>query len=538
MSTTTPSHRRPAPIGIPTMREVHAPGWIQRRPRRLVAGVTMLVLLAVSAFLRSRNLTGELWFNEAIAGGFASQSFGGVLHAVRDGGSSPLYYLLLHFWVNAVGTTEAQMRGLSLLCALLTIPVAGWAGWSLAGERAGLYCAVLFALNGLLTEFAEQAQPYALLMLLGLLAVAAFLHAFVYRRRRYLWLLVIALEAALYTQGSAVLLAVGLAIGLLVVLRCAEPGERGPIVRDAALCLAALVILYLPWLPSTIDQIAHATAPWHYAPVLGASIPADLLGGDRVEATLVVVLVMGVAPLALVRSRRRSREAVALWALLAGGLAGIALAGLLEIAAPVWLSRYFATLVPVAVVFTALCAARAKIVGVAGIVLCIAFSANPAEFAPGHMSDMREISSAVAPHMHPGDVVAVAQPEQTPLAWYYLPAGLRWANALGPVSDPRVMNWDNALGRLQHTSPTTTAGSLVASLRPGQQLLFIRPLTEGAKNWKTPWASLVDLRAAQWGRVLTEDVTKGILTPVGTAPNNYPGDCCVASSAVLYRKGS
>ncbi len=38
--------------------------------------------------------------------------------------------------------------------------------------------------------------------------------------------------------------------------------------------------------------------------------------------------------------------------------------------------------------------------------------------------------------LHPGDVVAVGQPEQTPLAWYYLPGGLRFTNTATTGSWP------------------------------------------------------------------------------------------------------
>ena len=37
----------------------------------------------------------------------------------------------------------------------------------------------------------------------------------------------------------------------------------------------------------------------------------------------------------------------------------------------------------------------------------------------------------MAPWLHPGDLVVVGQPEQVPLAWYYLPAGLRFADTTG-----------------------------------------------------------------------------------------------------------
>ena len=49
---------------------------------------------------------------------------------------------------------------------------------------------------------------------------------------------------------------------------------------------------------------------------------------------------------------------------------------------------------------------------------------------------------------------------------------------------------------------------------------------------------LVRRRAAQWGQILTRDVADGTLTQVAVAPAYYPSACCVASSAVLYRKTS
>ena len=540
MSTATapPTRSLAARVGIPVLGDVHAPGFLARRPRWLVAGVVLLVLLAVSALLRTRQLGGELWFNEAIAVGMASRSFGGVLHATRVGGSAPLYYLLLHFWVNGLGTGEAAARGLSLLCALLSIVAAGWAGWTLSGERAALLGATMFAFSAALTQFAEQAQPYALLMLLSLIAVTAFLHAFVHRRRGYLWLFVVALEAAMYTQGSTALLAFGLVVALLVVVRCAPPEQRRAIARDGLLCAAALVILFIPWIPATVDQIAHATSPWHYVPLIGADVPSQLFGGERVDAVLAVVLVIGVAPLLLISSRRRSPEAVVVWALIAIGVATIGFAAVTQVATPDWVARYLEPATATLLLLAALTATRARIVGLVGVLLVVVFCADPAAFAPGHMSNMREIKAQLAPQLHPGDVVAVAQPEQTPLAWYYMPSGLRYDTTMGPVGDPAYVNWDRALGRLQQAAPAATLGRLVASLRPGEQLLFVRPLTEGGQNWKSTWTSLVRRRAAQWGQLLTDDVAHGILTLVGTAPDSYPGDCCVADSAALYRKAS
>jgi hypothetical protein len=97
------------------------------------------------------------------------------------------------------------------------------------------------------------------------------------------------------------------------------------------------------------------------------------------------------------------------------------------------------------------------------------------------------------------------------------------------------MNWVDALKRLQAAPPATTFTRLMATVRPGQQVLFVRPLTEGADNWKAPWTSLVRRRSAQWGQLFAADKQ---LQPVAYAPHAYPGATVLGDSAVLYKKVS
>jgi mannosyltransferase len=536
MSTATRPHRPLNQLfGIPPIREVHAPAWFNRMPTWLSTGGIVLVLMVVSTVLRTRQISGELWFNEAIAVGVAQHSLGDLPGLVRASGGSPLYYTLLHFWIDVVGSSSSDVHWLSGLFALLTIPAAMWVGWSLGGRRAGIFAAILFAFSSYMTQFSEEAQPYELLVLLSLLTTGGFLRGFVYRQRRYLVLFAVGLEAMLYTQATAGLYAFGAVCALGVVYWLGGQPVREGFLRDTAICLGAVALFYLPWLPTTIHQIGHDTSPWHYTPIAGAALPSQITGGDRVDVTLLVALLVGCVPM-LVAARRHSREAVTIWALITLTVLGIALARLGSVAGPSWTYRYFGEMVAPILLLGALGSARARVVGVIAIVLTIAFCANPSSFAPAHKSNMQQVNAQLGPLLHPGDVVAVAQPEQTPLAYYYLPSGLRWSTTLGPVSKPSVMDWSDAYSRLQKAAPSATIGAVVASLKPGQQLLFVRPLTEGVMNWKAPWAELVRRRAAQWGQILTRDAADGTLTQVVTAPTYYPSACCVASSAVLYRK--
>ena len=166
--------------------------------------------------------------------------------------------------------------------------------------------------------------------------------------------------------------------------------------------------------------------------------------------------------------------------------------------------------------------------------LCV-FWIKPTQYVDGYKSDVRDIGAEVGAQMRAGDLVLVGQPEQTPLVWYYMPGQLRYADTIGPVDDPRHMDWVDALDRLRAADPDEVLPPLLAKLAPGQQVLFVRPLTEGVQNWKAPWTQLVRRRSAQWGAILAGDTT---LKQVQVAPQFYRGASTVGNSAVLYQKVS
>jgi hypothetical protein len=200
---------------------------------------------------------------------------------------------------------------------------------------------------------------------------------------------------------------------------------------------------------------------------------------------------------------------------------------------PAWVPRYFAPIVPAILLLAAFGMSRAGLLGWLGLILSVVFLANPTTYSPSSKSDMKDVGAELAPMMHRGDLVIVGQPEQTPLAYYYLPSGLRFANTIGPVNRPSFMDWVNALKRYQNADPSKVLPPLLNSLRPGQQVAFIRPLTEGAQNWKAPWTVLVRRRSAQWSAIIAADKQ---LKPVFWAPHLYSQACCVADSAILYKK--
>jgi hypothetical protein len=536
MSTVTASTpSAPAPPGPPApIPEIRLPARLRRIPSWLAISCGLLLLTAVSLFLRTKYIDGQLWDDEGLTIGIASHSLSAIPGVLRHDGSPPLYYLMLHVWMQIFGSSEVETHALSDVFSMIAIPIGMWAGWSLFGRRAGLMAAVLFGTSSFLTYYGQETRMYSLMALLGLTATAGFLHAFVYRRRRYLILFAVSLALMLYTHAWGLFFWAGAMIALVPVWKASD--DRRGLLRDAALAFIGAGVLFLPWLPNFIYQAIHTGAPWDSAPRFGAPVQLsrDLLGGDRITAVLVLGTGIGIAAL-FARKYRRTPEATAMFAMLALPVATLALAWIASQVTPAWVSRYFAPTLGPILLLAAFGMARAGVAGPLAIALSVLFLVNPASYVPKYKSDMRDVGGEMAPLLHPGDLVISGQPDQISVTWYYLPGGLRWASTIGPVADPRYMNWVDALSRLQNANPTTTFTKLIDSVPVGHQILFVRPLTEGADNWKAPWTSLVRRRSAQWGELFAADKQ---LKLVAWAPHAYPGATVLGDSAALYKKVS
>jgi mannosyltransferase len=507
-------------------------------PTWLWIGGGLIALMALSAYLRSRYLVNQLWMDEAITTGISLHPFTDIPHVLRYDGNPPLYYMLLHLWMQGFGDSEAGTHSLSLVAGVLTIPVGFWGADRMFGRRAAMMAALLFAFNAWLTAYAQETRMYELVGLEGTVATVGYVGGFVDRRRGYLFLFGAALLAMLYTHSWGVFFFVGSALALVPALRAAE--DRRRFVRDVVITYGIALVLYLPWVPTLLFQVAHTAAPWDRPPRLGApvQISRNLLGGDRITAVLVLSGIVGFGPL-FTRRYRGTRDQTLLWTLIALPVAVLLIAWIASQRNPAWAPRYFAPVLASLLFLIAWGCSRARVLGWVAILLGVWYLHDPAAFAPKHKSNLREVGAEIGPRLHPGDIVVVGQPEQTPLNWYYLPAGLRFTNTANHgriLADPRYMNWVDALDNLKSTQPVPALNRLLSGMRPGQQLVFSRPLTEGAQNWRAPWTVWVRRRSAQWAQALTNDVSRGLLTPVTYAPNNYADACCVADSTVLYRR--
>ncbi|HKH19239.1 MAG TPA: glycosyltransferase family 39 protein [Solirubrobacteraceae bacterium] len=490
---------------------------------RIAAPLGIGALLAVSVLLRTRELGAGFWIDEGLSVGIADRALGDIPGVLRQDGSPPLYYVLLHFWLALAGRSEESVHGLSVLFASLCVPVAFWAGWTLFGRRTAWIAALLTAVNPFITQYAQEGRMYALVALLGMVSMTCWLQAFTTDadglRTAPAIGFAVAFASMLYTHNWALFFGAASGVAWLYLLWRARGAQRRRLLQTGLLAYGGAVLLYAPWLPNALYQAAHTGAPWSKAPSLAAlaSVPARILGE---VAEVAVFLAAGSGVVALLKQGGARGRAVV--ALLLIAVLTIVLAWVGSQLSPAWANRYLAAGAAPFLFLAAAGFARAGRLGLVGLALVAVLWAL--DGAPTEKSNVRAVAESIAPSLQPGDLVVATQPEQVPVLDYYLPDGLRYATLTGPVPDTGVADWRDGVERLRATSAERDLAPLLDSLEPGRRVALVVPQVYALGRWSAPWTELVRLRSEEWLQHVSNDPRLGLTAvepadPFPASPN-------------------
>jgi mannosyltransferase len=482
---------------------------VARRPRvaalarpALITPALLGVLAFVSVLIRTTQLDAGLWVDEGLSYGIADRPLADIPGVMRQDGSPPLYYMLLHVYTRILGVrSETALHTLSLFFAVLAIPVAYALARALLTPRAGWIAAVLVAANPFLTQYAQEARMYSLVVLLSLTTCATFVGAFVQARGRR-WTVAFALSETmlLYTHNWGLFLGAGLALAFLLVARDQ--------LKEGVVAAAIVLVLYAAWLPTLAFQVRHTGAPWANAPDFARlyEAPQQLLG----LTGSYLLLIAGGAGLATLTWRAREARAATALAIVAA--TALLLPWLVSQVNPAWALRYLAVAVGPLLLLATVGLARAGRLGVAA--LAITALVWLATDAPSTKSNVHSVAAAVAPSLRPGDVVISTQPEQVPVLHYYLHdlPGLRFATLTGRVRDLGVTDWRDGTDRLERTSPADDLEPVLAATRPGTRVALVVPDFSILDRWKAPWSELVRARSLAWEDTMRRDPRFRVVT--------------------------
>ena len=405
---------------------VVAEGGGEGAPIEIVVLALVAVVLGVGMRFVART---PLWLDEALSVNIAQLPPGELLQALRQDGHPPLYYLLLHAWTAAFGTSDAAVRSLSAVVGIVSLPLAWLAGRRRGGPLLGWILVAVVALSPYAVRYSTETRMYSLVITL-VLAGYLLLDDVVRRGRDGIVHLVgVALVAgALLLSHYWSLWLLG-SVGLVLLVtwrRSSDPARRRGAGRAVLAIVAGGVLLFAWWLPAMLYQSAHTGTPWASADRPTVSVSAafsDFAAGAIPDAPMIViastlVFALGVFGVAVdrrhiqldVRTARRFRVEVVVLVLTFG-------VGLLVniVSRSAFQSRYGAVFFPLyaLVVAGGLLCFRSRPIR-AGVLAGLLVLYGVAVVFNGFItqrSQSRVVAEAISAEAAPGDVVVVC-PDQ------------------------------------------------------------------------------------------------------------------------------
>lgn len=219
----------------------------------------ILLIILVAAGVRFYALSQPaVWADEGFTLLLSSYSPSQILfHTARDV-HPPLYYLLLHEWMNVFGNGVFAARSLSALADVVTVGLGIWLVCLVSTRRAAMLAGVMLALLPIAVRYSQEVRMYALLALLMISATIAFVYWV--KGSGSHWLLgvyALLMVAGLYTHYfAAVCMASHWAWLLVSRFKCKLLAPAWWVANGT------VILLFMPWVPSLMNQSRFSGFNW------------------------------------------------------------------------------------------------------------------------------------------------------------------------------------------------------------------------------------------------------------------------------------
>lgn len=258
-------------------------------PNRLRRALWLWPVLATLLITAVKLDGAPLWRDELATWSAASRPVGDLLRLAGniDAVSTP-YYLLLHAWIAVAGDSVTALRLPSTFCMAGAAGLTTVLGTRLFGARTGLLAGLLLAVLPSTSRYGQEARPYALAVLLAVLATLLLVRAL----HRPTWPRWLGYAAAVVGLGLANLVAVSLlaghAVAVLLYRRGRLPGWVAA-VAGAAVLLAPLAVFGRGQQGRQLDWVGRP------GPGDLVDLPDNLAQADTVGGLLLGLATVGLA---------------------------------------------------------------------------------------------------------------------------------------------------------------------------------------------------------------------------------------------------
>lgn len=166
----------------------------------IVISVVVMASVLTTLFLGKKSI----WLDEAISITLAKQDWTTFWFNLSKNTNMDFYHLMLHWWVN-IGQSEFVVRALSVIFALVTVPVTFALGSRLFGSSVGIIAALFLTVNPFFVQYAQEARAYSLVLMLVTLSSYFFVICIEQPSKKYWIAYIVSSVLAVYSHLFAVL---------------------------------------------------------------------------------------------------------------------------------------------------------------------------------------------------------------------------------------------------------------------------------------------------------------------------------------------
>ncbi len=231
-----------------------------RLPKPVILVVIGLVIAECIASLSyAAGVRMPLWLDETLTVNIARLPVHQIPEALRHDGAPPLFYVLLHFWMGVFGDGNVAARMLPTTISALTLVATFAVVRRIWGNRIGTTTVAIMAGAPFFVYYSSECRMYALVMLESILLLGALYRALEMPSRWRLCGVAVVVAALLYTHYWSLYL-----LFLLALWLCwyAWRGADSAAARKVLVAVVAGGVLFLPWVPILLFQLAHTGTPW------------------------------------------------------------------------------------------------------------------------------------------------------------------------------------------------------------------------------------------------------------------------------------
>lgn len=182
--------------------------------------------------------TQSLWRDEAFSYVLSKHSIFEIVRLTSQDFNPPLYYLLLHFWMDIFGNSEVAMRSLSFIFYILTVfTIYKFAG-RVFNNKVALISILIALFNPMLLYFSFEARMYSLLAFVSVGSM------YCYFTKNWKWWFMISL-LGIYTH---LFFWFNIAVQMIVSLKNND-------CRKNLTKYLVLFLMFIPWAPFVLTQM-------------------------------------------------------------------------------------------------------------------------------------------------------------------------------------------------------------------------------------------------------------------------------------------